>query len=165
MVKYHLTLSDFEDHARRNFPDAFRTFMDRSLYKFERKYVHHRNGSKHSIEALRVGLWTVSRHDIPLWAKVYSTNVYYHYGKDGEGLIEVKGPYSNADGWQLKKLCSPFDLVVPKHLSVEESALEAERVLAKGRLALFVKFVFLLTGRLARGIRAAMQLYASQQTI
>jgi hypothetical protein len=144
------TLSDFKSYAQKSFPEAYEIIADVNSYSFER-IAHGPHLNPPEIEFLHVAYWHNKIYDIPVWAKLSKTGniVRYYYGKREKGVTPTDAPYTNSTRGNIRSYLAPFPFLVPKNWSSTTHDKDVSEVAAtRNRLALLVKFAFLLTGRI-----------------
>ena len=146
------TLSDFKSYALQNYPEAYEIIADVNSYSFER-ITHEPLLNPPEIEFLHVAYWHNKRHEIPIWAKLSKTgnSVRYYYGKREKGVMITDEPYSNKASANIRSYLAPYHSAAPQNYSSTLHDKDTSQTAAtRNRLALLIKFAFLLTGRVTK---------------
>lgn len=155
-TKNSYTLEAIETYARENFPLAFEIIADPHLYKFESRQFWADNGHLIEADLVDFAFWTGPFFGIPTWAYSDGGDVCYSYGKSGTDLKSCSPPISSGGKKSpIQDFKIPFCYAAartePGSANKNVKALrEHVRMLARKRLNLLIKFVFLLTGRVTQ---------------
>jgi hypothetical protein len=149
------TLNHLRTHARRSFEEAFEIIADPGLYNFESRQFWTHDGHLVQAELIDMTSRSGAFFGIPVWA--YSDGIkatYYFSSNLGTDLTACASPISSGGKKSPENnFRTPFCYATasPEPTSSTRRAnvqLEHVRELARERLALLVKFVFLLTNRI-----------------
>lgn len=152
-VKERYTLQDIEEYARGNFEAAFQVIADPGLYNFESRQFRTDDGHLIEAELVDFAFWAGPFFGIPVLAYSDGIDTIYFYGRLGTDLKACAPPISSGGKkLSIQDLKVPFSYAAARtepRSSASNASEQREHVrkLARERLALLVKFVFLLTGR------------------
>jgi hypothetical protein len=138
-------LQDFENHAKRNFPQAYKNISDANSYKFQSVVLA---GS--DIQFLHVAYWGFNPKGGAVWANTAPDgySIRYYCETKEHGVIPTDDePFPNEGRSCIQSPLAPFQFVKPRRWATAVKLVPSRKA-ARERFALFIKFVFLLTGRI-----------------
>ena len=144
-------LEELEAYARQNFPQAHKIIVDVDSYKFERSSIKLHYTITPEIELLHVAYWDFKFLKTPYWASILGSDNIVQYYRGKKGSIEATdAPYPNVGKSEVQAYLPPFRLVAPRKWPESGVKRDNARTESRDRLAVLVKFAFLLTGRIHR---------------
>ena len=155
-VQESYALTDFTSYALKNFEAVFELMSDLSVYNFELRQFRTKEGDLIEAELLQFAYWMERSFGFPAWAHFDGDDMHYYRGKAGEVLESCHPPIASGGNISLiQDYKEPFCHAVPYRepecgMKNRKVIRENARTLARNRLTLLIKFVFLLKGHIAR---------------
>ena len=132
-------LEDFESHGHTNYPEAYAEICNPKAYFVEDKTVTFDNGETKQILCVRIGSKEFERTGNEVWVASIDGSLYIFVKRGSglsEGLVERRGD-KRMGPLGLNKLAASIRRThVPRNI----------RVKGERRLAVFIEYVYLLTG-------------------
>jgi hypothetical protein len=147
-VKESHKLNDLTSSAVAECRSAYEIIADASTYRFETTTIEFEDGTRNVGELVHIAYWSHSRYNIPVWAGLQNDNVSYYYGKPETGVKHLYAPFPHDRSSKISEHVVLFRFVAPSNWpSVHEMRI-VSKTASRRRLALLVKFTFLLTNRI-----------------
>lgn len=147
-LKESYTLHDLISTAVAESRSAYEVIADPSTYKFVTTTIEFEDGTRAVGELVHVAYWSHSRYNIPVWAGFQNDNISYYYGKPETGVKPVYAPFPHDHMSKISEHVIPFRFVATNNWPGDYGLRIKSKTAARNRLALLVKFAFLLTNRI-----------------
>ena len=129
-------------------PSAYEIISDPNTYRFETNMVESEDGTYAFGEVVHIGYWNHKRHNIPVWAGLQNEKVSYYYGGAETGVKPMYEPFFHEHKSKILEHVIPFRFVTTNNWPGDYDTGIKIRAAARPRIALLVKFAFLLTNRI-----------------
>jgi hypothetical protein len=146
--KESYTLQDLISLAVDDCRPAYEIIADPSTYKFETTTIEFEDGTRAVGELVHIAYWSHRRYNIPVWAGFLNDTVSYYYGKPETGVKPVYAPFPHDHMSKISEPVTPFGFVATTNWPKDYDTRVKSKAKARRRLALLVKYAFLLTGRI-----------------